>query len=87
MGGGLQSLTAVPRVDAVRRYLSAAQVAELAELLEDAPVRTGMVDQVLQAAEERRGMTLRLQSPGRHTPTDAAARGDAPAARSRRGGV
>jgi hypothetical protein len=44
----------------VKRYLNTSQVAELAELLEEAPVRTGVVDQVLQAAEERRGMTLTL---------------------------
>jgi hypothetical protein len=49
----------------VKRYLNASQVAELAELLEDAPVRVGVVDQVLQAAEERRGMTLRLNEAAR----------------------
>ena len=47
----------------MRKYLSAAQVAELAELLEDAPNRVGMVDEVLQAAAEGRGMTLRLCEP------------------------
>jgi hypothetical protein len=44
----------------VKRHLKASEVAELAELLEEAPIRVGIVDQVLQAAEERRGMTLRL---------------------------
>ncbi|HEX6394231.1 MAG TPA: hypothetical protein VFZ97_12375 [Acidimicrobiales bacterium] len=44
----------------MKRRLNASQVAELAELLEEAPVRAGVVDQVLQAAEERRGMTPRL---------------------------
>jgi len=44
----------------MKRYLSASQVAELAELLEDAPVRVGPVDDVLQAAAEGRGMTLVL---------------------------
>ena len=47
----------------VRKYLSAAEVAELAELLEDAPNRVGVVDEVLQAAAEGRGMTLRLSAP------------------------
>jgi hypothetical protein len=49
----------------MRKYLSAAQVAELAELLEDAPTRVGVVDVVLQAAAEGRGMTLRLTKPER----------------------
>jgi hypothetical protein len=44
----------------VKRYLNASQVEELAELLEEAPVRVGIVEEVLQAAEERRGMILRL---------------------------
>lgn len=44
----------------MKRHLNASEFAELAELLEEAPVRIGKVDQVLQAAEERRGMTLRL---------------------------
>jgi hypothetical protein len=47
----------------MRKYLSAAQVMELAELLEDAPNRVGVVDEVLQAAAEGRGMTLRLSEP------------------------
>jgi hypothetical protein len=47
----------------MRTYLSAAQVAELAVLLEDAPNRVGVVDEVLQAAAEGRGMTLRLSEP------------------------
>jgi hypothetical protein len=45
----------------VKRYLNASEVAELAELLEEAPVRAALVDEVLQAAEEGRGMTLRLK--------------------------
>jgi len=44
----------------VRQYLSAAQVAELAELLEEAPARVGVIDAVLEAAADRRGMTLVL---------------------------
>lgn len=44
----------------MKRFLSAAEVAELAELLEDAPLRVGVVDEVLQAAAEHRGMTLVL---------------------------
>jgi hypothetical protein len=44
----------------VRNYLTAAEVGELAELLEDAPNRIGVIDEVLQAAAEGRGMTLRL---------------------------
>jgi len=46
--------------DAVKRYLNASEVAELAELLEDFPVRVGAVEEVLQAAAEKRGMTLVL---------------------------
>jgi hypothetical protein len=48
----------------MRQRLSAAQVAELAELLEDEPQRVGVVDEVLQAATEGRGMTLLLGDPG-----------------------
>ena len=48
----------------VKLYLNALEVAELAELLEDAPVRAGVVDQVLQAAAERRGMALVLADCG-----------------------
>ena len=48
----------------MRQRLSATQVAELAELLEDAPQRVGVVDEVLQAASEGRGMTLVLGDPG-----------------------
>jgi hypothetical protein len=44
----------------MKRFLSAAEVLELAELLEEAPLRVGVVDQVLQAAAEGRGMTLVL---------------------------
>ena len=44
----------------MRQRLSAAQVAELAELLEDGPWRIGPVEKVLEAATEGRGMTLVL---------------------------
>ena len=44
----------------MKRFLSAAEVLELAELLEEEPLRIGVVDKVLQAAAERRGMTLIL---------------------------
>jgi hypothetical protein len=47
----------------VKQYLSAIQLAELADLLEDAPRRVGVVELVLQAAAEGRGMTLRLTGP------------------------
>jgi hypothetical protein len=47
----------------MRTYLRAAQVAELAELLEDAPNRVGLVDEVLETAAEGRGMTLRPCEP------------------------
>jgi hypothetical protein len=47
----------------MRRFLNAAQVAELAELLDDAANRVGVIDQVLQAAAEGRGMTLVLADP------------------------
>jgi hypothetical protein len=49
----------------MKQHLSAAQVAELAELLSDAPRRVGVVDDVLQAAAEGRGMTLLLADRGR----------------------
>jgi hypothetical protein len=50
----------------MRQRLSAAQVAELAELIDDALRRTGVVGQALQAAEGR-GMTLMLADrPGGH---------------------
>jgi hypothetical protein len=45
----------------VKGHLTAAQVAELAELLEDAPRRVDVIDQVLQAAADGRGMILVLQ--------------------------
>ena len=48
----------------MRQRLRADQVAELAELLHDAPRRTGVIDEVLQAAAEARGMTLSLVEPG-----------------------
>lgn len=48
----------------MKRYLTDSEVAELAELLEDWPIRVGLVDEVLEAARERRGMTLVLK-PGR----------------------
>jgi hypothetical protein len=47
-----------------RHRLNAAQVAELAELLEDSPRRAGVVEEVLQAAAEGRGTTLLLADPG-----------------------
>jgi hypothetical protein len=47
----------------MKRFLTPSEVAELAELLEEAPVRTRLVDQVLQAADEGRGMTLVLRNP------------------------
>lgn len=47
-----------------RTYLSAAEVAELADLLEDAPRRVGIVDEVLEAAAAGRGLTLTLQPVG-----------------------
>jgi hypothetical protein len=62
----------------MKRYLTAAQVAELAELLEDAPFRVGVVEQVLQAAEQRRGMTLRLRPPQRQSTVRPAAPDRAP---------
>lgn len=37
----------------MKRRLSAAQVAELAELLEDEPVRAGMVDQFSKQQQQR----------------------------------
>ena len=43
-----------------RLRLNAAEVAELAEPLEGAPRRARVVDEVLQAAAERRGMKLVL---------------------------
>ena len=46
----------------MKRFLTPSEVAELAELLEEEPVRTGVVDEVLQAAEEGRGMTLLLRA-------------------------
>jgi hypothetical protein len=62
----------------MRQRLSAAQVAELAELLADAPRRAGLVDEVLQAAAEGRGMTLQLADPPAHPSSwrrDPASRG------------
>jgi hypothetical protein len=47
----------------MKRYLKASEVAELAELLEEAPTRVGLVEEVLQAAAEGRGMTLELRPP------------------------
>jgi hypothetical protein len=60
----------------MRQRLSAAQVAELAELLEDAPQRIGVVDEVLQAAAEGRRMTLLLDDPGRLPGRPVRARAD-----------
>jgi hypothetical protein len=48
----------------VKRYLNASEVAELAELLEEFPIRVGAVEEVLQAAAEKRGMTLALSDAG-----------------------
>ena len=66
----------------MRQRLSAAQVAELAELLEDAPIRAGVIDAVLQAAAEGRGMTLVLtdERPDRNGLADS----DGPQGRRRR---
>jgi hypothetical protein len=50
----------------MRQRLNAAQVAELAELLAEVPRRSGLVDEVLQAAAEGRGMTLLLADPPAH---------------------
>ena len=50
----------------MRQRLNADQVAELAELLADTPRRTRLIDHVLQAAAEGRGMTLVLADPPAH---------------------
>lgn len=47
-----------------RRYLTPEEVAELAELLDDWPARVGLVEEVLDAAEAHRGMTLLLGPDG-----------------------
>jgi hypothetical protein len=57
---GVKVTSSGTKTEGVRQHLSAAQVAELAELFEDAPRRVGIVDKVLQAAAEGRGMTLVL---------------------------
>jgi hypothetical protein len=44
----------------VKRYLTAAEVAELADLLKSLTFRTKLVDRVLDAAKQHRGMTLIL---------------------------
>jgi hypothetical protein len=44
----------------VKRYLTAAEVAELADLLESLTFRTEFIDRVLDAAKQHRGMTLIL---------------------------
>jgi hypothetical protein len=44
----------------VKRYLTASEVAELADLLESLTFRTELVDRVLDAAQQHRGMTLIL---------------------------
>ncbi len=46
----------------VNRCLTAAEVAELADLVEDLTFRTELVDRVLDAAKEQRGMTLVLKA-------------------------
>jgi hypothetical protein len=48
----------------MRHQLSAAQAAELAELLDEEPRRAGVVDEVLQTSAEGRGMTLLLTDAG-----------------------
>jgi hypothetical protein len=63
----------------VRQRLNADQVAELAELLADTPRRAGLVDEVLQAAAEGRGMTLLLTDPPAHRKSR---RGDAASKRA-----
>ena len=68
----------------MRQRLSAAQVAELAELLEDAPFRVGVVDDVLQAAAEGRGMTLVLADRQPRHPGCGTAGADRTQSRSRR---
>ena len=57
----------VAHTDAVKRYLNASEVAELAELLEEFPIRVGVVEEVLRAAEEKRGMTLVLSVEARRS--------------------
>ena len=57
-------------------------MAELAELLGDAPRRTGLVDEVLQAAAEGRGMTLLLADAPAHRKSR---RGDPASSRALRG--
>jgi hypothetical protein len=44
----------------VKRYLTAEEVMELADLLEGLTFRTELVDRVLDAARQHRGMTLIL---------------------------
>ncbi len=44
----------------MKRYLTAAEVAELADLLEGLTFRAELVDRVLDAAKHHRGMTLIL---------------------------
>ncbi len=46
----------------MNRCLTAAEVAELADLVEDLTFRTELVDRVLDAAKEQRGMTLVLKA-------------------------
>jgi hypothetical protein len=61
----------------MRQHLNAEQADELAELLADAPRRSGLVDEVLQAAAEGRSMTLLLADPPAHRrsrPSDPASR-------------
>jgi hypothetical protein len=54
-GRGINDAVRVIHTCRMGKYLCAAQVAELAELLEDAPNRVGVVDEVLQSAAEGRG--------------------------------
>jgi hypothetical protein len=44
----------------VKRFLTAAEMAELADLLEGLTFRTELVDRVFDAARQHRGMTLIL---------------------------
>jgi hypothetical protein len=42
----------------VKRYLTSAEVAELADLLDNLRFRTELADRVLDAAKQHKGMTL-----------------------------
>ena len=69
------AVTANVDTEMVRRYLNAAEVAELAELLDEMPRRVGVIDAVLLAAADRRGMALVLDDrPGQRRTRQASAR-------------